>query len=116
MSTGSANGSLEWLQGWYLDNCDGDWEHSYGVRLETLDNPGWRLRVDLTGTALEEEPFDPLTVDRSERDWLHVRVVRDEVGNAFEAACGPRNLAEVLRVFRVWVEETGGATHAGQEG
>ena len=24
-------GTLEWLQKWYLEQCDGDWEHGYGV-------------------------------------------------------------------------------------
>ena len=31
---------LEWLMNWYESNCDGDWEHSYGVKIESLDNPG----------------------------------------------------------------------------
>jgi hypothetical protein len=31
---------LPWLQGWYATQCDGDWEHEYGVSIETLDNPG----------------------------------------------------------------------------
>jgi len=34
------------LQAWYVVQCDGDWEHTYGVKIETLDNPGWMLRVD----------------------------------------------------------------------
>jgi len=42
--------SLTWLQGCYMSNCNGDWEHLYGVRIETLDNPGWTLRVELAGT------------------------------------------------------------------
>ncbi|KAA2301834.1 rhodanese-related sulfurtransferase, partial [Clostridioides difficile] len=24
--------TLKWIQSWYYENCDGDWEHSYGVR------------------------------------------------------------------------------------
>ena len=42
----------------YLSRCDGDWEHSFGVVVETLDNPGWRLLVDLEGTGLEAKPFE----------------------------------------------------------
>jgi len=26
---------------WYQRKCDGVWEHTYGVRIETCDNPGW---------------------------------------------------------------------------
>jgi len=32
---------MERIQDWYRRQCDGDWEHSYGVKIETLDNPGW---------------------------------------------------------------------------
>jgi hypothetical protein len=31
---------LRWLQDWHAGQCDGDWEHSYGVDIGTLDNPG----------------------------------------------------------------------------
>ena len=43
---------LTWLEGWYTRCCDGEWEHRYGVCIETLDNPGWLIRIDLTGTDL----------------------------------------------------------------
>lgn len=32
---------FEWLQKWYKSQCDGDWEHEYGIKIETVDNPGW---------------------------------------------------------------------------
>lgn len=32
--------SLALLQQWYLQQCNEDWEHSWGVRIATLDNPG----------------------------------------------------------------------------
>ena len=25
---------LKWLDDWYESNCDGDWEHSYSVKIE----------------------------------------------------------------------------------
>jgi hypothetical protein len=43
-------GALERLQRWYLGECNGDWEHSYGVRIDTLDNPGWIVTIDLHET------------------------------------------------------------------
>ena len=42
------------MQDWYLQMCDGDWEHSYGVEIKTLDNPGWNVEIDLTGTLFED--------------------------------------------------------------
>lgn len=33
--------ALERLEEWFENNCDGDREHGAGIRIETLDNPGW---------------------------------------------------------------------------
>ncbi len=43
---------LQELEQWYLRQCDGEWEHSFGMRIETIDNPGWVIEVDLAGTRL----------------------------------------------------------------
>lgn len=45
------------LQKWYLSQCNDDWEHTYGIQISNLDNPGWNLEVDLTDTYLENVPF-----------------------------------------------------------
>ena len=34
--------SLSALENWYAGQCNGVWEHGCGVRIDTLDNPGWR--------------------------------------------------------------------------
>ena len=91
---------LTFLQKWFVDQCDGDWEHSWGVKIYTLDNPGWAVRVVLTETSLADLSFDDVLVERSEDDWLDVRVRN----STFEAFCGPVNLAEVLARFRALVE------------
>jgi hypothetical protein len=90
---------LTWLQGWYAAQCDGEWEHEYGVTLETLDNPGWFLKADLSGTEMDGVPLAKNEIHRAEHDWLTTRVVE----NRFEAACGPLNLGEAVFQFRVWV-------------
>ena len=43
--------NIEWLQQWYQKNCDGEWEHLYGIEIETLDNPGWHVKIDLEETS-----------------------------------------------------------------
>ena len=35
--------ALYLLQRWYVAQCDGEWEHAYGVEIGTLDNPGWSI-------------------------------------------------------------------------
>ncbi len=44
---------FQYVKEWYKENCDGDWEHQYGASINTLDNPGWEVRVDLAFTELE---------------------------------------------------------------
>ncbi len=46
--------AIERLVRWYAERCDGEWEHHHGVKVESLDNPGWRLEID-PGPADERE-------------------------------------------------------------
>lgn len=89
------------LQDWYVANCDGEWEHRYGVTIESLDNPGWRVTIDLTGTPLEDRDFDGVEIKRTEHDWLDGHVTDGK----FVAGCGPRNLDELLTTFLDWADD-----------
>ncbi|MFD7844827.1 immunity 53 family protein [Nocardia sp. NPDC059764] len=89
---------LDWLQSWYAAQCDGDWEHGWGLRIETLDNPGWLVKIDLEKTDLADQEYPRQQIDRSEHDWVHAWTA----GQTFHLACGPRNLTEALALFRVW--------------
>jgi len=40
------------LETWFASMCNGDWEHTYGITLETVDNPGWLFTVEITDTPL----------------------------------------------------------------
>jgi hypothetical protein len=91
---------LERLERWYLSQCDGDWEHGEGVQIDTLDNPGWSIRISLGGTGLQPRLFERLRIDRSEDDWVHAWV---EEG-MWNAATGPVNLTEALSAFLAWAE------------
>ncbi len=86
------------LVGWFNSQCDGDWEHGNGIRISTLDNPGWMVEIALEGTSLEDREFAPVKIDRSEHDWLRC-VVK---ANHFSVACGPLNLEEGLEHFLKW--------------
>jgi hypothetical protein len=88
------------LQDWYEGECNGDWEHQYGVRIGTLDNPGWSLDVDLWDTSLAKEAFSPVSIDRSDTDWVHCKVE----GAVFKARGGAKNLGEMLRLFLTWAQ------------
>lgn len=49
---------FERLQEWYLAQCNGDWEHRYKIRIETIDNPGWTISIELAETALADVSFE----------------------------------------------------------
>lgn len=88
------------LQHWYRSRCNGEWEHDFGINLETLDNPGWSLTVDLEGTPLEHARFAKISEARSERDWIECRVQAGQ----FQGFGGPNNLEELLTRFLDWAE------------
>jgi hypothetical protein len=83
-----------------MEQCDGEWEHGQGVRISTLDNPGWLVDIRVHGTDLEHAVFEPLRIDRTEDDWIHCRVEE----KFFKGRCDPVNLDEMLTTFRKWAE------------
>jgi hypothetical protein len=93
--------SLGKLQSWYADQCDGDWEHGAGIKLETLDNPGWSLRVDLEGTPLESKECEEITLNYDhDQDWIRCWVE----DRAFCGVCGAKQLERMISIFFEWVE------------
>lgn len=83
------------LQSWLSEQCDGDWEHTYGLTLETTDNPGWYVKIDLNETPLSYivKPF--CRSERTETDWIQFEV-KD---SRFVGSGGLGNLTEVLSCF-----------------
>ena len=92
--------NLERFQMWYMSQCDEDWEHTYGVRISTIDNPGWSVDIALDETSLEGREFKELRIERSKNDWLFAW----STSNKFNIACGPNNLEEGLGIFCDWAE------------
>ncbi len=89
---------LKDIQTWYKLNCDGDWEHEYGISISTLDNPGWCLKVDLTNTALEGFTFqkeEKITLE----DWYEVKVEND----VFIGYGDVDKLEKLIEVFLEWL-------------
>ena len=93
------------LQNWYADQCNKDWEHTYGIRITNIDNPGWSIEIDLFETDLENQVFDEINLQRDdERDWIFCRTE----GNIFKGYGGPYNLIEIVDIFLGWVDGRNG--------
>ncbi|WP_281544833.1 immunity 53 family protein [Grimontia sp. SpTr1] len=91
--------TLKKLQDWYLSQCNDDWEHSFGMKIDTLDNPGWSIKIDLSETSLDKQTFTTVEVDyESDKNWIFCKVEN----NQFIGACGPLKLEAMLNVFLDW--------------
>jgi Immunity protein 53 len=86
---------LDALESWFKAQCDGDWEHSYGLSIESIDNPGWHVEIDLTETALASVELPFSRIERSESDWVQFEILAGK----FTGSGGVGNLTEVLRQF-----------------
>lgn len=92
--------ALDFLQRWYAEQCNGDWEHEFGVRLATLDNPGWVLSVDLVDTDLEGRELARVKQE-PEPDR---RLWSASDGELYQSSCDTRSLPDMLTRFRDFAE------------
>ncbi|MGD0268373.1 MAG: immunity 53 family protein [Candidatus Sulfotelmatobacter sp.] len=92
--------SLSALEKWYASQCNGEWEHGCGVRIDTLDNPGWHVQIQLQGTKKQEATLVPVKLTRSQDDWIFYWVEKQE----FQITCGPENLSEAIDLFVSWFD------------
>lgn len=87
--------NIQKLQLWYSKQCDGSWEHQYGVSIDTLDNPGWTVVVDLAGTDLQSAQLESIIEEKTEQDWLHCKIQDGK----FIGSGGPLKLGAILDSF-----------------
>ena len=101
--------TLSRLQAWYSRQCDGSWEHSLGVAIESCDNPGWWVKVNLKGTKLQDRSFLEIAenVDQARfalgSQWLNCRVE----DNIWHGAGDEAKLSRILDLFLSWAEANG---------
>jgi hypothetical protein len=91
---------LEWLEDWYQRQCNGNWEHSQGMRLRSLDDPGWHLTINLTGTSAENAAPQKISLDTPTGDWITCSISAER----FDGSGDTRRLEQIIGVFRKWVE------------
>jgi len=110
---------LSWLEDWYAAQCDGDWEHDYGVTFQTLDNPGWSVNVDFVGTDFEASP-DRIILEIGEPPgatnqniggpvWMTCKVEKGR----FVGAGDPAQLWQILECLRDFLANPPADTSSG---
>jgi Immunity protein 53 len=98
----TSGSNLDRICSWYHSQCNGQWEHGYGVSITTIDNPGWLVKIELTDTKLESTEFDTVNIDEDDREWISCHVEEKQ----YIGACGPMLLSVVLGIFLDWAQNT----------
>jgi len=102
--------TLARLQAWYTNQCNDLWEHSSGVHIESCDNPGWWVKINLFGTHLQSVAFPEIAegVDSQRfptgHRWLCCRIQ----DNVWHGAGDETKLEHILETFLAWTEANGG--------
>ena len=93
-------GTIHRLERWYKAQCNHKWEHQWGVRISTIDNPGWSVTIDLNETDKANELFKAMKIEVSDTDWLHCW----KEGTKFEGRGDSNKLEVILDCFLKFVD------------
>lgn len=88
------------LQTWYAAQCDEEWEHCYGIKITTMDNPGWSLTAELQETLLADKEFVAFERKDSEGKWIECHVE----DNKFIGYAGAHQLEDLISTFLTWAK------------
>jgi hypothetical protein len=92
------------LQNWYKTECNEDWEHTFGIKIETIDNPGWIVTIDLNETNWENLIIDRYQIMKSGDDWFEIQISNSQ----FIGSGGSANLEDILKSFFNIINSKGG--------
>lgn len=93
--------NFTWLEHWYNGQCNGEWEHQYRIEIGSIDNPGWRVKINLIGTRFAAVPNVEIKENYdSDSEWMICKVV----AGTYEGAGGPLMLGPIIQTFRSWIE------------
>jgi len=94
------------LMRWYASQCDGEWEREFGLRIDTMDNPGWSVRIDLAYTGVDPASIAEQVEHRDKNNWIECKSEPGCVWTSdsqdfyyFIGYGGLHNLAEIIEYF-----------------
>lgn len=94
------NKGYQWIEEWYLENQAEEWGGTTSVKIETIDNPGWSVKINLQETNLENKSFNDFFDDKSEDDWILCEVKE----GFFHGVGDAKKLSTILNIFKEWAE------------
>ncbi len=93
---------IERFQNWYKSNCEGDRELIEGIRIYTIDNPGWSIEINLIATNLESKDFKEIKSNyEDDLDWYRCWVEDKK----WRGVGSPQHLETLLKIFLEWAQK-----------
>ncbi|WP_296316947.1 immunity 53 family protein [Winogradskyella sp. UBA3174] len=92
---------LEWIQNWFKDSCDGDWEKAEVIQITTLDSPGWEVEIDISKTSIANLEIKWILNEINRQDWYGVKVENQK----FLAAGDSSKLIFLLDLFKQMIDK-----------
>lgn len=89
------------VQNWYKSQCDGEWEHEFGIKIYTLDNPGWCVEIDLRHTKFNYINKKWKLTENKKNDWYGVKIEN----GVYEASGDADKLEFILSEFIKFVNK-----------
>ncbi|WP_449386945.1 Imm53 family immunity protein [Chryseobacterium lineare] len=90
---------IDWLQKWFKEQTDGNWEHEVIIKIESIDNPGWSIEIDLMKSDII--PIEWRLFEISDDNWLGYKFE----DNIFYIAGDASKLDLSIRVFQEFIEK-----------
>lgn len=92
---------IKWLQDWYSSNCDGEWEHENSIKIQSLDNPGWLLEIEICNLSSRVSLKKWNVFELSEENWIGY----DVENNKFTASGDSTKLEALITIFKMVLEQ-----------
>lgn len=92
---------LIWIQNWFIEHCDGEWEHGQGIQITTLGKPGWEVEIDISKTSIANMTIKQILNEKSKTDWYGVKIENQ----TFTASGDSGKLEFLLGLFKEMIEK-----------
>ncbi len=86
---------LNWLSNWYKIECNGDWEHTYGITINITQDRVF-VEIDIDDTRFDNDSImSEIKFESSKNDWVNI-----EIENQKFVAKGDRSkLIQIIEYF-----------------
>ena len=89
---------LKWLEKWFDSQYDGNWEHNEGIKIKTIDNPGWSINIYFSDNNIIDKL--PVLIEINESRWVSYSIS----DGYFKAYGGIYDLNILIYIFKLFID------------